>query len=99
MKKDVLVRAQSVVSVKGQTVIPKEIRDAVQLREGTKLAWTLRDGTLSVFALPEDPIGAMKGALKDLRFSTADLLAERRADRDREEAEVARLQKKWRHTP
>jgi AbrB family looped-hinge helix DNA binding protein len=98
MRTVIPVRGRSVVSVKGQTVIPKEIRDALNLKEGAKLAWTLGEGQVTVRALPEDPIGAMKGALKDLRYSTADLLAERRADRDREEAATEKLLRQWRST-
>jgi AbrB family looped-hinge helix DNA binding protein len=89
---------ESVVSVKGQTVVPKEVREALGIKPKTRLIWTMQDGSVVVRALPEDPIGAMKGALKDLPFSTADLLAERKADRDREEAEVERLIERWRST-
>ena len=76
---------KSTLSVKGQTVIPKEIREALGLKPGTVLAWTLRDGAVSLRPLPEDPIGFSIGALKHIRFGSAELLADRRADRDREE--------------
>ena len=89
---------QSVVSVRGQTVIPKEIREALGIKEGTKITWAVRDGSAVIQALPDDPIGASMGALKHLKFSTADLLAERRADRDNEEAKVEVMLKRWRST-
>ena len=90
---------QSVVSVRGQTVIPKEIRKALGIKQGTKLFWVVKDDWVMLRPLPDDPIGAMKGALKDLKFSTADLLAERRADRDKEEAKVEEMLRRWRSTP
>ncbi len=89
---------QSIVSVKGQTVVPKEIRDALGIKPRTKLIWTIRDGSAVVQAMPDDPIGAAMGALKHLKFSTADLLAERRADRDKEEAQAEEMLKRWRST-
>jgi AbrB family looped-hinge helix DNA binding protein len=89
---------QSVVSVKGQTVVPKEVREALGIKPKTKLLWTVRNGSAVVSALPEDPIAAAMGALKDLKFSTADLLAERGADRDKEEAAVDEMIKRWRST-
>lgn len=92
------ISAQSVVSTKGQTVIPKEIREALGIKEGTKLLWFVEEDYVAVQALPDDPIRAMRGALKHLKFSTADLLAERRADRDKEEAQVEEMLKRWRST-
>ena len=90
--------AQSIVSIKGQTVIPKEIREALGIKEGTKLLWFVEEDHVVVQALPDDPIKAAKGALKHLKFSTADLLAERQADRDKEEAKVEEILKRWRST-
>ena len=78
---------KSVVSTKGQTVIPKEVRDRLGIKAGAKIIWTVREGAAVIQVLPEDPIGAAMGALKHLGLSTADLLAERRADYEREEAD------------
>ena len=77
---------QSVVSVKGQTVIPKEVREALGIKEGAKLLWFVQDDKAIVRVLPDDPVAASIGALEGLKYSTADLLAERRAERDKEEA-------------
>lgn len=89
---------KSVMSIRGQTVVPKEVREALGIKPGSKLSWALRDGSVVVRPIPEDPIRAMKGALRHLKYSTADLLAERRADRDKEEAHVEEMLKRWRST-
>lgn len=47
-KVDVL--ASSAVTSKGQTTIPKEVRDALGIKEGTPLRWQLKDGVLTVRA-------------------------------------------------
>ena len=77
---------KSTVSVKGQTVIPKEIRETMGLKPGTVLTWTMRDGAVTVRALPDDPIGFSIGALKHLKYGTRELLEDRRNDRLKEEA-------------
>lgn len=38
----------SVVTRKGQATIPAELRDELGLKEGDKLVWTQKDGSLSV---------------------------------------------------
>jgi AbrB family looped-hinge helix DNA binding protein len=96
MRWSIPVSARSVVSERGQTVIPKEIRDKVGMKPGTRLRWTVIDGKLTVSVLPDDPIGAMEGALKDLPFTTEDLLAERRAERDKGDAQLEEMLKRWR---
>lgn len=88
---------QTKVSVRGQTVIPQEIREQLGITPKTKLAWSVRDGVIIVVPIPEDPVRAMKGILKG-RGSVQELLAERRADREKEEAEVEELLKRWRST-
>ena len=87
---------ESRISSRGQTVVPKEVREALGMVPGAELRWLLRGETVIVFAMPEDPIAAMKGALKDFPFTTADLLEERRKDRDREEAKVEETLNRWR---
>ncbi len=89
---------QSIVSVRGQTVVPKEIREALGIKPGMKIVWTIHNGSAVVQALPEDPIGASIGALKHLKLSTRDLLQERRADREKDEAKVEEALRRWRIT-
>jgi AbrB family looped-hinge helix DNA binding protein len=89
---------KSTVSVKGQTVVPKEIREALHLKPGTVLTWTLKDGSISVRPLPDDPIGYSMGALKHVISGTKELLEERRADREKEEKALEEDRQRWRST-
>jgi AbrB family looped-hinge helix DNA binding protein len=86
MKRVVPVRASSLVSVKGQTVVPKEIREALGIKEGTKLVWTMRDGRLAVFPVPEDPLRASLGILKDSGYTFDDFMQDRTEERAAERA-------------
>ena len=92
------VRAHSTISVKGQTVVPREVREALGIEAGTNLSWVVEDGVAHVRPLPADPIAAAIGALKHTNISTAALLEDRRKDRDKEEAETERQLTKWRST-
>ena len=80
---------QSMVSVRGQTVIPAEIRKRHNIKSDTRLMW-LDDGkVIRVIPIPGDPIEALRGMFKGSNLVEA-LLEDRRQDREREEAEVAR---------
>jgi AbrB family looped-hinge helix DNA binding protein len=48
MNDHVTIRQQSTVTSKGQTTIPKELRDALGIKEGTPLRWKLENGVLTV---------------------------------------------------
>jgi len=50
MNEHVTIRLQSTVTSKGQTTIPKELRDALGIKEGTPLRWKLENGVLTVRA-------------------------------------------------
>lgn len=72
------------VSVRGQTVIPREIRRALKIEPESKLEWEIRDGEIVVHPLPPDPIGASRGLLRDRGLGHEELLAERRGERVRD---------------
>ena len=55
---------ESKVSVRGQTVIPKEIRKALGITENSRLYWKIQDGLIQVFPLPADPVQASLGLLR-----------------------------------
>jgi AbrB family looped-hinge helix DNA binding protein len=79
---------QTKVSVRGQTVIPQEIREQFGIKPNTKLAWSTQNGVIVVVPIPEDPVRALVGILKGRGPTTADLLAERRADLEMEEKKL-----------
>jgi AbrB family looped-hinge helix DNA binding protein len=95
MPADSKVRGKSMISDRGQTVVPKEVREALGVKPGTSLRWTVENGVATVRPMPDDPIEAAIGALEHLGLSTADLLAERRADNEREEAETKEQLQRW----
>jgi AbrB family looped-hinge helix DNA binding protein len=78
------------VSVRWQTVIPREVREALKIEPKTKLEWEMRDGYILIYPIPADPIRAARGLFKQGSFSTEDLLEERRRDLGREDAKEPR---------
>lgn len=42
------VRFTSTVTTRGQTTVPKELRDLFGIREGTELLWLVKDGVATV---------------------------------------------------
>ncbi|HEY0513232.1 MAG TPA: AbrB/MazE/SpoVT family DNA-binding domain-containing protein [Thermoanaerobaculia bacterium] len=82
---------KSTVSVRWQTVIPQEVREALRIEPNSKLDWEVKDGYMVVHPLPVDPIRAARGLFKDGGPSVDDLLDERRRELEREEEEERRL--------
>jgi AbrB family looped-hinge helix DNA binding protein len=74
----------STVSVRGQTVIPRQIREELGITPSTRLEWKIRNGAIIVLPLPRDPILSAVGILEGRGFSTSELLADRKADREKE---------------
>jgi AbrB family looped-hinge helix DNA binding protein len=71
---------QSRVSVRGQTVIPKDIRKAFNITPDKILQWEVTNGRIVVFPVPADPVRASVGILKG-KWNFAEFLKEREADR------------------
>ena len=74
---------QSKVSVKGQTVVPKEVRHALGIATHTVLRWEIKDGAALVYPMPADPVRALLGVLKG-KGTFDEFLAERNEERRRE---------------
>lgn len=88
MNKVARLHAASAVSSKGQTTIPKEVRDALGIKEGTPISWELENGVLTVRAKTrrlEDFIGILGAppngrhvAVDEMDEGIADAVADRR---------------------
>ena len=76
---------RTTVSVRGQTVIPRRIREALGITPATQLEWQIKDGVILVFPLPSDPVRAAVGILKGRGPTTEELLIERKTQREREQ--------------
>ncbi len=87
---------ESKVYDRGQTVVPKMIRDALAVEEGTTLMWQVKEGIAQVVAIPKDPIGALRGILKGKGPTFEEYLAERNAERQRERELEADEERRWR---
>ena len=74
----------SVVSVRGQTAIPKGLREALKILPGTKLSWIVKERSVLVFAILDDPVGALSGILKEPGYTYSDFMRERNEERARE---------------
>ncbi|MDF1718557.1 MAG: type II toxin-antitoxin system PrlF family antitoxin [Antarcticimicrobium sp.] len=55
---------ESTVTIKGQTTLPKDVRQALNLRPGDKLRYLILDGG-EVRILRSQPVMALAGLLKD----------------------------------
>ena len=86
---------KSIVSERGQTVIPKEVRDAAGIEAGSEIEWVYRDGKLSVFIIPKDPVRALRGILKG-HGTFADFINERNEERERERKRDEEEEQRWR---
>ncbi|MBI2885614.1 MAG: AbrB/MazE/SpoVT family DNA-binding domain-containing protein [Chloroflexi bacterium] len=83
---------KSVVTSKGQTVIPKAVRRALGIKEGTVLAWSVLDRAVTVVPVSADPVRALRGILKGVEgMSAQHFLQDRREDLELEDAKWRRL--------
>ena len=72
------------VSVRGQTVIPYPIRQALGITAATQLQWMVQNRVILVMPIPPDPVRAAVGILKGRGPTTQELLTERKMQRERE---------------
>lgn len=85
----------SKVYERGQTVIPKRIRDALAIEHGARLQWRVHEGVIQVIPVPADPVRASIGLLKGKGFTFAQFLKERQEERRRERELEARELNQW----
>lgn len=72
----------SVISKRGQTVVPAYIRNCFQIKVGDKLVWLFDGEMIVVVPVPADPVGALRGIARGERLLER-LLQERGKDRNR----------------
>jgi AbrB family looped-hinge helix DNA binding protein len=85
----------SKVYERGQTVIPKRIREALAIEHGARLQWRVQEGVIQVIPVPANPVRASIGLLKGKGPTFAQFLKERQAERRRERELEAREQRQW----
>ena len=77
---------QTRVSVRGQTVIPSKIRKSLDITTNTVLHWRVRNGVITVYPVPSDPVRASRGILRG-RWSYGEFLRDRNRERAKELAQ------------
>lgn len=77
----------SVVTTKGQVVIPQRIRAKYHIKKGTRICFEPRNGEIVIKPLTPDYFEKMAGILKGGKL-TQSLLEERARDKEREEQKI-----------
>ena len=88
---------QSSVYARGQTVIPKTIREAAAIAYGTLLHWEVHQGVIHVTPIPAKPILAARGFLKGRGVTLEWFMQQRQLEREKERKEEALWQQE--HPP
>ena len=78
------------VSTKGWIVVPKEMRVKYNLMPGSKVQIVDYGEGLAIIPLPEDPISSLRGMFTGSQSLTAELLLERRRDKEKEDARTGK---------
>ena len=71
------------VTVKGQVVIPSDIRQRHHIRKGTKVCFLEKGPDIILRPVTNDAIDAMKGSLKTHGKVLSGLLREKKLERER----------------
>ncbi len=77
-------------SRRGQIVIPKAIRDKLQIGPGKKLTIKAEKDYAVIRPLPDDPVEAFCGVFQNRSSLTESLIKERKRDRIRESKKITR---------
>ena len=80
----------STLSAKRQVSIPKKLCDQLQLEPGARIDWEAENGRLLGRPLPKDIIRELTGIYRDGPDLVAQLLADRKRDRELSERKLAR---------
>ncbi len=72
------------VTARGQVSIPAEIRRKFNIEPESRVEWIVEGSVIKVVPLPKDPVAAFRGRGSG-RYSTEQLIEERRAERKDED--------------
>lgn len=76
------------VTTRGQTSVPASIRREFGITENTFLDWEIEEGRIIVYPIPENPVKQLRGIAKNIGISVAELLEQRRQDREQEDQDL-----------
>jgi AbrB family looped-hinge helix DNA binding protein len=79
------------VTTKGQLVIPARIRRKLGIKPGTKVCFVERGAEILFQPVTKEYIRSVCGMLKSTTSVTQELLADRKKDKEREEAKLEKL--------
>jgi len=74
---------ESVITKKGQVVVPVSLRKKYGITSGTRVVWIDTGTVIKLIPIPEDPVAALRGCSKGEDLS-ASLLRDRKEDAKRE---------------
>ena len=72
--------AKTVLSSKGQIVIPAGLRAEAKLKKGTEIVIEKTSNGLLLIPVPENPVAALRGILKGSKVSSGGIKRMRRED-------------------
>jgi AbrB family looped-hinge helix DNA binding protein len=82
---------RTVISSKGQVVVPAELRERLGLKKGTRATWTEERGRLILMPITEKILDQIQGCLKPKPGQPSmfeELFKERERERERERRKV-----------
>jgi len=82
MKGEFCMKAR--VTTRGQVSIPSQIRKKFNIEPESRIDWIVEDNVIKVVPLPKDPVAAFRGR-GSRKYSTEQLIRERRLERKRED--------------
>lgn len=75
------------ISSKGQVIIPADVREDLGWKKGTKLSVQETPFGILLVEVPEKPLKALKGILKEFNISSKDIRKMRQEDEKKDRSE------------
>ncbi len=73
----------SKLTSKGQTTVPKEVREALGLKPGDQISWEVRGGTATISSTKRHPFFDLEGIIKTGPANVVEAVREARKRRGR----------------